>query len=302
MAGTNDGNVQYIFGLGVAGSATAVNVTDSNTVLPNRPIQDVATDPNNPLIGYAAVGGFTANTPTTPGHILQVTCTAQCASFSWVDKSGNLPDIPANAVIANPNLPAQVFAGTDWGLYYTDDITADPPVWQRFEGLPHVMIWSLSIDRGFTTLAAFTRSRGAWAWPLPRPAGDTADLAVTMDSSLTPETGMQFNYTVTVTNNGPADATNVQLTSVLPAELVVVATSGDCATGFPCTLASIPAGESRTTTIGVCVPRDFSGSGSIIIPASATADTPDSNSANNSATLELPLIFSVFADGFDCPS
>ncbi len=180
IVATNDGNVQYVFGLGVAGSATAVNVTDSNNVLPNRPMLDVTTDATNPLIGYAAVGGFNENTPATPGHILQVTCTAQCATFTWVDKSGNLPDIPANAVIANPNMPGQMFAGTDWGLYYTDNINANPPVWQRFEGLPHVMVWSLSIDRGFTTLAAFTRSRGAWAWPLPQPAGGSADLAVTI--------------------------------------------------------------------------------------------------------------------------
>ncbi len=173
MAATNDGNVQYIFGLGGSGAATPVNVTGGNAVLPNRPMQDVATDPKNPLLGYAAVGGFTANTPATPGHVFQVTCSAQCASFSWVDKSGNLPDIPANAIMANPNIPNQVFVGMDWGLYYTDDISVVTPVWQRFEGLPHVMIWSLSIDRGFTTLAAFTRSRGAWAWPLPTVANDT---------------------------------------------------------------------------------------------------------------------------------
>src|SRR4051812_10666779 len=204
IVGTNDGNVQYVFGLGVAGAATPVDVTDSNNVLPNRPVLDVATDATNPLIGYAAVGGFAENTPATPGHVLQVTCTAQCASFTWVDKSGNLPDIPANAVIANPNMPGQMFAGTDWGLYYTDNINANPPVWQRFEGLPHVMVWSLTIDRGFTTLAAFTRSRGAWAWPLPQPAGGNADVAVSIATQALPaRPGNEFFYTTTVTNNGP---------------------------------------------------------------------------------------------------
>src|SRR6185312_2499806 len=171
-------NVQYVFDLGGSGAASAVNVTGNNVVLPNRPMQDVATDAANPLLGYAAVGGFSAGTPGTPGHVFQVTCTARCASFSWVDKSGNLPDIPANAVIVNPHLPHQVFVGTDWGLYYTDDIRAAVPVWQRFEGLPHAMVWSLSIDRGFTTLAVFTRSRGAWAWPLPVPSSTSADLEV----------------------------------------------------------------------------------------------------------------------------
>ena len=64
--------------------------------------------------------------------------------------------------------PQVVFAGSDWGLYYTNDITANTPVWQRFEaGLPNVMIWDMAVDRGYTTLALFTRSRGAYAWPLP---------------------------------------------------------------------------------------------------------------------------------------
>ena len=169
IVGTNDGNVQIGFnmGTGVANQANWVNVTGGNAVLPNRPIQDVVTDPENPLIAYAAVGGFTQNTPAQPGHVYQVTCTANCASFTWVDKSGNLPNIPANSIVTNPLSPAQVFVGTDWGLYFTDNINDVSPVWMRHEGMPHVMIWDMAIDRGFTTLAAFTRSRGAWATRLP---------------------------------------------------------------------------------------------------------------------------------------
>jgi uncharacterized repeat protein (TIGR01451 family) len=302
IAGTNDGNVQYVFGLGVAGSATAVNVTDGNAVLPNRPMLDVTTDATNPLIGYAAVGGFNENTPATPGHILQVTCTAQCASFTWVDKSGNLPDIPANAVIANPNMPGQMFAGTDWGLYYTDNINADPPVWQRFEGLPHVMIWSLSIDRGFTTLAAFTRSRGAWAWPLPRPAVGTADVGVV---SIVPQTqparpGVEFLYTTTITNNGPDVATNVQLTSPLPAFFSFKSNTGDCTTGFPCTFPTLDVGETAEVTTALCVPFDQQDT-DVPLDANVSSDSTDPNSSNDEATASITVLLEGFASGFDCP-
>ena len=81
IVGTNDGNVQIGRGLGtgVATQSNWVNVTGGNTVLPNRPILDVAFDPTvrtaNAPVGYAAVGGFNANTPTTPGHVFQVVCT-----------------------------------------------------------------------------------------------------------------------------------------------------------------------------------------------------------------------------------
>ena len=174
IVGTNDGNVQIGFnlGTGLANQANWVNVTGSNAVLPNRPILGIALDPSvsaaNLPIGYAAVGGFNANTPTTPGHVYQVTCGDTCASFTWLDKSGNLPDIPVDSIIVNPNYPQQVFAGTDFGLYYTNDVTATTPVWYRFSnGLPAVMIWDMAIDRGSTTLSLWTRGRGAFAWPLP---------------------------------------------------------------------------------------------------------------------------------------
>src|SRR6266550_1112528 len=98
IVGTNDGNAWIGFNLGTGTQAQAnwVNVTGNNTVLPNRPVLGVALDPSVPAVdvpvGCAAIGGFNANTPTTPGHIFQVTCAANCGSFTWADKTGDLPD------------------------------------------------------------------------------------------------------------------------------------------------------------------------------------------------------------------
>ena len=125
IVGTNDGNVWIgrNLGTGIQAQAIWTNVTGGNTILPNRPVLGIALDPSAPAanlqMGYAAVGGFNANTPATPGHVFRVVCTADCASFTWADKSGNLPDIPVDSVIVNPNFPQQVFAGSDLGLYYT---------------------------------------------------------------------------------------------------------------------------------------------------------------------------------------
>jgi len=174
IVGTNDGNVQIGFnlGTGIASQANWVDVTGGNLTLPNRPILGIALDPTVPTanapVGYAAVGGFNANTPATPGHLFQVACANTCGSFTWLNKTGNLPDIPVDSVIMNPKFPQQVFAGTDWGVYFTDDITAANPTWSRFEnGLPHAMVWDMQIDRGASTLSVWTRSRGAYVWPLP---------------------------------------------------------------------------------------------------------------------------------------
>jgi uncharacterized repeat protein (TIGR01451 family) len=215
--------------------------------------------------------------------------------------SGNLPDIPADSIVVNPNIPNQVFVGTDWGLYYTDNVNATPPVWQRFEGMPHVMIWSLSIDRGFTTLAAFTRSRGAWAWPLPQPVGGSADLGTSI--AVQPRgvrPGNEFYYTTTVSNSGPDAATNVQLTSAIPAGFSFKRNTGDCTTGFPCAFPTLAPGDSVAVTTTLCVPFDYADP-NVTVAASATSDTPDGNPGNNDTTGLLGAILDGFANGFDCP-
>jgi hypothetical protein len=177
MVGTNDANVWIGFnlGTGTASQANWVDVTGSNIVLPLRPVLGVALDPRVPAVdvpvGYAAVGGFNANTPTQPGHIFQVSCASNCSSFTWANKTGNLPDIPVDSIIVNPNVPQQVFAGTDFGLYYTNDVTVAYPIWNRFDnGIPHVMVWDMSIDRGGTALSVWTRGRGAYVYPLSGPS------------------------------------------------------------------------------------------------------------------------------------
>ncbi len=171
IAATNDGNVWMARGLGRgANTATWINVTDGNRVLPNRPMVDAQIHPTDSMVALVGIAGFDQNTPTTPGHVYHLRCQNECASFEWRNVSGDLPNIPVNAVQFDPAEPKRVFAGTDWGLYYTEDIDAASPRWFRFGGgLPSVMIWDLVVDRGNTTLAIFTRSRGAWLWPLGAP-------------------------------------------------------------------------------------------------------------------------------------
>ncbi len=291
IAGTNDGNVQMGFnlGTGVQAQANWVNVTGGNAVLPNRPIQGIALDPSSPApgtpIGYAAVGGFNNNSPSTPGHVFRVVCTmtsTPCDGFTWTDKTGNLPDIPIDSVIVNPNFPSQVFAGSDFGLYYTDDITANPPVWNRFNvGLPNVMIWDMSVDRGSTTLALWTRSRGAYAWPLPTGPenplptnvaaasasgtyGGTTSLSATLTSGGNPVSGKTINFTL---NSNPvgSSATNGAGTATVSG----VSLTGINAGSYPGAVQASFAGDSTyaassgTATLNVS-PLDVSASVGIV--------------------------------------
>lgn len=191
VIGTNDGKVWWSNNIYTGASCTqaAANTStfscspntgatwrdadSTNAVLPNRAILGVAVDPTDSTRVYAAVGGFNSNTPTTPGHLIEMKWNG--ATWTRADKTGNLPDVPASAVAVNPHNRKQVFVGTHFGFYYTDDIDAASPVWTRYQwGLPNTIIRFLAIDRGpaatpglGTTLAAFTYGRGVYAIKLP---------------------------------------------------------------------------------------------------------------------------------------
>jgi hypothetical protein len=249
IVGTNDGNVQYGFGLGLGIPATWVNVTGGNSVLPNRPILDVTTDPVTPTIGYAAVGGFDQNTPGTPGHVYRVTCTANCASFTWENKSGNLPNIPVDTILANPRYPSQVFAGTDWGLYYTNDITVASPTWFRFQtGMPNVMIWDMSIDRGFTTLSLWTRGRGAYVWPLPD--GPFVGGSPTPTVTGTPATSTATAVVPTGTSTSAVTSTNTPIVPINTATRTPTFAISPTITSIPEASAIASGTATRTATFG----------------------------------------------------
>jgi hypothetical protein len=153
--------------------ATWRDVDSTNSVLPNRAVLGVAFDPTDHTRVYAAVGGFNPNTPTTPGHVFEFKWNG--SAFTRLDKTGNLPDVPAAGIVVNPLNRKQVFLGTYFGFYYTDDIDAATPVWTRYQwGLPNTIIQYLTVDRGATgtplqgtTLMAFTYGRGVYAIKLP---------------------------------------------------------------------------------------------------------------------------------------
>jgi len=274
IVGTNDANVWIGFnlGTGTAGQANWVNVTGGNSVLPNRPVLGIALDPSTTTapIGYAAVGGFNTNTPSQPGHVFRVVCDNNCASFTWQNKSGNLPDIPVDSIIANPNFPAQVFAGTDFGLYYTDDVTANPPVWFRFtNGLPNVMIWDMQIDRGATALSLWTRSRGAYVWPLAQGPltplttvlntiaasgiyGGTVNLSATMSSGGNPVAGKSISFTLNGNSVGSA-STDASGTATLTGASLASINAGTYPTGVRASFAgdSVYASSNATNSLFV---------------------------------------------------
>jgi uncharacterized repeat protein (TIGR01451 family) len=120
-----------------------------------------------------------------------------------------------------------------------------------------------------------------------------SDLAVQKTDSPDPaHVGQQLTYTVTVTNQGPAPTTGVTLTDPLPKTTgfgSVTTSQGSCTrtkTSVRCDLGSLARGATATVTIVVKPTRK----GTVTNTASATADSPDPNQANNSATATTTVL------------
>ena len=117
-----------------------------------------------------------------------------------------------------------------------------------------------------------------------------ADLAITKTGPgvLTPPTGVTWR--ITVTNNGPSDATGVQVTDTTPTGLSFVSNSGSCVSAFPCSLGTIPVGETRTIDASYSVPAEYAGPNPVSNTATVTTTSADPNTANNSATATTQVV------------
>ena len=129
------------------------------------------------------------------------------------------------------------------------------------------------------------------------PVVSSADLAITKTASPTQvRQGNTDTYSLTITNNGPSNATNVVVTDTLPTAFVsyVSATpsQGSCsqASGVvTCNLGALNSAATATISIVVtAVTR--TGASSAVNTASVTATQPDPNSANNTATATITII------------
>jgi uncharacterized repeat protein (TIGR01451 family) len=110
------------------------------------------------------------------------------------------------------------------------------------------------------------------------------DLSVTKTDSPDPvAVGQELTYTLTVTNNGPGDATGVMLTDSLPANVTFQSASSGCmhATGtVTCSLGDLANGAAATVEISVTPQSE----GTITDTASVEGDQTDPDTADNTVS------------------
>ena len=117
----------------------------------------------------------------------------------------------------------------------------------------------------------------------------SADLGVTKTGPTNVFGGANFSYTITVTNSGPAAATNVVASDVLPTNVVFVSASGGGITNAGVAnwvLGTLASGNATNVTITVKAPV----AGVVTNIATVTSTTADPNLANNTSS---PVVTSV---------
>jgi len=147
--------------------------------LPPRALTAIAIDPsdNTGKTAYVTFSGFSfvnasfgVNDPT--GHIFKTTdggntwkdvsCSVVSPANCTTPAATDLPNIPVNDVVVDPDIPGTIYAATDLGVF-VGTCTTTPCTWITLStGLPRVVVHSLRLHEPSRTLRAATHGRGAW--------------------------------------------------------------------------------------------------------------------------------------------
>jgi hypothetical protein len=145
-------------------AVTFVRLDSLATNDPNRFVSGIHVDAANPNRAWISYSGFDASTPTTPGHVFEVTYNPLAGTATWVDVSHDFGDIPATDV-ARDDDTGDLYAATDFGVFV---LAAGSTDWQvAAPGMPNVEVAGLTIVPSARKLYAATHGLSAWLLNLP---------------------------------------------------------------------------------------------------------------------------------------
>ncbi|HKR06485.1 MAG TPA: T9SS type A sorting domain-containing protein [Bacteroidia bacterium] len=118
---------------------------------PGFPVTDLAADPQNTGVVYASVGSF-----ATQDQVFK----SVNSGITWTNISANLPAVPAITLTVDPWDNLTLYAGTDLGVWVTQDGGIS---WTPFNnGLPAVVVEDIHFYKPDTTIRIGTYGRGYW--------------------------------------------------------------------------------------------------------------------------------------------
>ena len=138
----------------------AGTVTTANS--PSRAISGIYVDPTNANRAWVSYNGYNVNTPSTPGHVFEVTRNPVANTATWVDRSYDLQDLPATALVRD-DVTGDLYLGTDFAVFR---LASDDTSWTMTGGMPMAEVAGLTIVPNSRVLYAATHGLGAWVMDL----------------------------------------------------------------------------------------------------------------------------------------
>jgi len=249
--------------------------------LPARFLNQVRVDPIDSRVMYAVYGGFAGDAEAVRGHVFR----SRDGGGTWEDLSGNLPNIPVNDLVIDPDLAGTFYISTDAGVMFSGD---GGVTWADLgTGLPRCAAVGLALHRPTRTLRVATHGRSMWDFELGAVEGARRPVIETLDPARVAAGAAEFTLAIrgsgfvpgaTVRWNG-AERTPVSVAPTLiqlrvPAADVARLGRADVAVFNPVTSGglSYPAdlviGDAPATTREAIVSAAFPTGGSDLVPGS----------------------------------
>jgi hypothetical protein len=139
-------------------SAVAWTRIDS-TSQPGRFVSGIYVDPADGNHAWVSYSGYNGTTPTTPGHVFEVTYNPGTATATWADRSYDIGDMPITDV-ARDDVTGDLYAGSDFAVFR---LPKGSTSWAlAAPGMPKAEVTALTIVPGARKLYASTHGLGAW--------------------------------------------------------------------------------------------------------------------------------------------
>ena len=148
-----------------ADPAAAVTWTRIDTATtPNRFVSSIYVDPADGNHAWVSYSGYESNTPTTPGHIFEVTFDPGTGTATWVDLSYDFGDLPVSDLVRD-DVTGDLYAASDFGVVM---LPAGSTSWvEAAPGMPNVEVTGLTIVPSERKLYAATHGLSAWLLNMP---------------------------------------------------------------------------------------------------------------------------------------
>src|SRR5579872_3616332 len=203
------------------GSSTLTDITSPNFPVNGNGspyVSRAVIDPNNSTVGYVA---FSFYMPAGQG-IWKTTNLG--TSTGWTPIGAGIPSVPVQSLVIDPSNSANMYAGTDIGVYVSTNGGAS---WTPYgTGLPIVSVFDMAIQPVAHKLRVATHGRGLWEIPT---VGGTPSLLINLSHAGNFTQGQQnATYTIMVSNASGASATSgtVSVTETVPTGLTLVSMAG----------------------------------------------------------------------------